>query len=512
MTTDQLTTWAVHHPWPTAGIAAAALLVVAGTAWAAVRTVQAWTWPPVPVLVAAAGALVCTAYSGDTSWRFAEKHLGMSDSTERAVMFAAGELALLACAVMARANKAATATKTAAGTAGVPGVLVWVITGVQVIPCYATSGMVGGTVRAVIGPVLAGLLWHLAMGLEIRVVRPDALSTGLPAMIGRELRERLLSRLGLATRDRTAEQITRDRATARAVRLAALLELRPGGWLSGSRRRRLAAAVHRSGAGTSGEQRHRLLQQLAARRTSGQLSTLELTSPWTGTRVPEAGYPRTPLGVTGAQLRAMDPLAAVHQVRSAHPAATPAELASLCVGYGVPVSETQVRVAIGAGNPAPQVPAPARPALDQVPAEVPGPGLQLDLLSTALVHPEVQTRVPVFAAAARAPQIHVRIPDTTAEAEPEHTAVPDPEVPQVPAETGVPDAAEVPVPEVPDDEVPDPDEEVPAGDLNVPDPDPLIEQVRADHGTQVPGIKALKKQYGVGQVRAQRIRDALGSS
>lgn len=516
MTTDQLTTWAVHPPWPAAGITAAVLLVAAGTVWAAVRTVRAWTWPPAPVLVAAAGALVCTAYSGDTSWRFAEEHLGMADSTERAVMFAAGELALLACAVMARANKAATATKTEAGTAGVPGVLVWVITGVQVIPCYATSGIVGGTVRAVIGPVLAGLLWHLAMGLEIRVVRPDALSTGLPAMIGRELRERLLSRLGLATRNRTAEQITRDRATARAVRLAALLELQPKGRRAKSRHRRLAAAVARSGAGTNGQQRHRLLRELAARRTSGQLATLDLASPWTGTPVPEEGYPRTPLGVTGAELRRLDPLAAVHQVHSAHPDSTPAELAALLTGYGVPVSETQVRVAVGAGNrprpPVPEVPDTVRPALAPVPDEVPGPGLQLDLLSTALVHPEVQTRVPVFAAAARAPQIHVRIPETVSEAEPEHTAVPDPEVPQVPTEAGVPAPDEVPVPEVPDDEVPDPNEEVPEGDLNVPDPDPLIEQVRADHGAKVPGVKALKRQYGIGQPRAQLIRDALGGT
>ncbi|MGC5410459.1 hypothetical protein ACPXCX_43105, partial [Streptomyces sp. DT225] len=220
----------------------------------------------------------------------------------------------------------------------------------------------GGTVRAFFGPVMAGLLWHLAMGLEIRVIRPDALSTGLPAVIGRELRERLLSRLGLAARDRTAEQITRDRATARAVRLAALLELRPGGPLGTLRRRRLAAAVARSGAGTNGEQRHQLLQLLAARRTSGQLATLALASPW-GTPVPEPGYPATPLGVTGAQLRRMDPLAAVHQVRSAHPEATPAELAALCTEYGVPVSETQVRVATRAGNPSPEVPVPEVPAL-----------------------------------------------------------------------------------------------------------------------------------------------------
>ncbi|XMN09328.1 hypothetical protein ACK8N7_26460 [Streptomyces griseobrunneus] len=513
MLTHPLTTWAVDHPWPTAGTTAAALAILGAALWGTIRTVRSWTWPPLPFLVAGAGALVCTAYSGDTSWRFAGERLGMVDSTERALMFGAGELALLACAVMARANKAATATEATAGSAGVPGVLVWVITGVQIIPCYATSGFVGGTVRAVIGPVLAGLLWHLAMGLEIRVARPEALSTGLPAIIGRELRERLLSRLGLAARDRTAEQITRDRATARAVHLAAVLELRPNGWVSGYRRRRLAAAVARSGAGTDGQQRHRLLQQLAARRTSGQLATVPLASPWASTPVPGDPYPRTPLGVTGAQLRAMDPFDVVRQVHSAHPEAAPSALAAMCTEYGVPVSETQVLMALRPVRRQLFADAVAPPALEaaaEVPQQVPAPDLLLDLVSAPEVHAEVRHRVPAFAAEARAPRIDVRIPDPDEQAEPEHIAVPDPEVPGVPAETGAPAPDEVPVPEVPGEEAPDQDEEVPEGDLNIPDPDPLIARVRADHGSQVPGVKALKKQYGIGQTRAQLIRDALG--
>ncbi|MFJ9979670.1 hypothetical protein [Streptomyces cyaneofuscatus] len=485
----QLITWAVDHPWPTAGITAAALGILAATLWATVRTARAINWPPGPVLVAGAGALVCTAYSGDTSWRFAGERLGMVDSTERALMFGAGELALLACAVMARSNKAATATDTTAGSAGVPGVLVWVITGVQVIPCYATSGIVGGTVRAVIGPVLAGLLWHLAMGLEIRVARPEALSTGLPAVIGRELRERLLSRLGLATRDRTAEQITRDRATARAVHLAAVLEDRPGGWLAGYRKRRLAAAVARSGAGTNGEQRHRLLQQLAARRTSGQLATVPLASPWAGTPVPEEAYPRTPLGVTGAQLRTMDPLTVVHLVRAAHPEDTPAEVAALCTEYGVPVSETQVRIALRAGNALypPSAPALVRPVPD--PAPVVPDGVQLLPLTCHQVA-QAEQRVPVLAAAGTRTRTVV------------HAEVPDHE----------PDDEYVPEPLGPEPDVPAPDDEVPDGDRDVPDPDPLIEQARAEYGTDVPGVRALKSRYGVGQARAQRIRDALGGT
>jgi hypothetical protein len=231
--------------------------------------------PPVAVLVASLAAGACTAYSADTSWRFAEHRLGMTETLERAAMFAAAELALFACALMARQNLRER------GTPGTPGLLVWAVTLVQVIPAYTESGVLGGTVRAVVGPVLAAVLWHMAMGLELWHAKPGALSSSLPAIIARELRERLLSRLGLATRDRTAEQITRDRATVRAVRLASRGNLRSWG------RRRLAAAVARSGAGTDPVQRDVLLRQLAARRSAGSLSTIALLSPFEAE--PESG-------------------------------------------------------------------------------------------------------------------------------------------------------------------------------------------------------------------------------
>ncbi|MDX2624670.1 hypothetical protein PV356_35210 [Streptomyces sp. WI03-5b] len=439
MTTDQLTAWAVQHPWPAAGIAAAVLLAVLGTVWATVRTVRSWTWPPVPVRVAAAGALVCTAYTADTSWRFAAHHLGMRDTTERVIMFAAAEVALLACGLMARSNKAATATADHAGTPGVPGVLVWVITGVQIIPAYSESGIVGGTVRAVIGPVMAGLLWHLAMGLEIRVVRPDALSTGLPAMIGRELRERLLSYLGLATRDRSAEQITRDRATSRAVRLASRTKLRAFG------KHRLAAAVARSGSALDPAQRDRLMQELAARRSATELSTITITSPWTAPTPPEVTLERVAeVGLPEAQ--------------------------QVALPAGVALPEQQ------------QVALPAPP--HTVPAGT--------RLLPVLCRRSVRRPAAVHAAAGS--------PTRTAV----HAQVPLPETPEValPDEVALPEAQQVALPDVPD-------EEEPEGDRDVPDPDPLIEQARLDFPGEVPGVGRLKAAYGVGQPRAQKIRDAL---
>ncbi|GAA0671204.1 membrane protein [Streptomyces thermocarboxydovorans] len=234
------------------------------------------------VVVAALAALGCTAYSADTSWRFAADYLNIAGTAERASMFAAAELGLFATALMARQNL------NTQGAPGLPGTLVWLITGVQVIPAYAESGPVGGTVRAFVGPVMAAMLWHLAMGIELRLRTPGAASHGLIATLGREARERLLSRLGIAARDRDAAQITRDRATARAVALATRLaeltaeqrQSRRGRRLT----RRLSIAIGRASVGTDPAQRAELLAQLAARRHALALATVPLPSPWSPPR------------------------------------------------------------------------------------------------------------------------------------------------------------------------------------------------------------------------------------
>ncbi|MEU0761136.1 hypothetical protein ABZ351_15845 [Streptomyces microflavus] len=232
------------------------------------------------VRVAALAAVGCTAYSADTSWRFAADYLDMSGTTERTAMFAAAELALFATALLARQNLHGPKQ-----APGLPGVLTWVITAVQVIPAYAESGVVGGTVRAFVGPVMAALLWHQAMGIELRIRTPEAASHSLLARIGREARERGLSRLGVAEHDRDAAQISRDRATRRAVALAAhLAERTPkqrAGWRGRRTARRLSRAVAQASVGSDQRQRDVLLHQLAVRRHATALATIELPSPWT---------------------------------------------------------------------------------------------------------------------------------------------------------------------------------------------------------------------------------------
>lgn len=287
-----------------AGVPAALALVL--TAWTIrrrnVRQQKRIGSPAVKV--AALAAVGCTAYSADTSWRFAADYLGMTGTAERAGMFATAELALFATALMARQNLATQ------GAPGLPGTLVWLITTVQVIPAYAESGPIGGTVRAFVGPVMAAMLWHLAMGIELRLRTPGAASHGLIAVLGREARERLLSRLGIATRDRDAAQITRDRATTRAVALAARLAERTPEQQQGRRGRRLARrlskAVGRASVGTDPLQRAQLLDQLAARRHARALATVPLPSPWspahgneTAAAVPSPKTPTTPVPAIG---------------------------------------------------------------------------------------------------------------------------------------------------------------------------------------------------------------------
>ncbi|WP_405403960.1 hypothetical protein [Streptomyces sp. NBC_01104] len=231
------------------------------------------------VRVAALAAVGCTAYSADTSWRFAADYLDMRGTTERTAMFAAAELALFATALLARQNLHGPKQ-----APGLPGVLTWVITAVQVIPAYAESGVVGGTVRAFVGPVMAALLWHQAMGIELRIRTPEAASHSLLARIGREARERGLSRLGIAEHDRDAAQISRDRATRRAVALAAQLAERTpeqcAGWRGRRTARRLSRAVALASVGIDMRQREVLLHQLAVRRHATALATIELPSPW----------------------------------------------------------------------------------------------------------------------------------------------------------------------------------------------------------------------------------------
>ncbi|MBT2479714.1 hypothetical protein J7E94_16070, partial [Streptomyces sp. ISL-94] len=231
------------------------------------------------IKVAGLAAVGCTAYSADTSWRFAADYLDMGSTVERVFMFATAELALFATALMARQN-----LNGPARAPGVPGVLVWVITGVQIIPAYAEFGFVGGTVRAFVGPVMAAMLWHLAMGIELRHRSAEAASRSLAAVLVRQARERLLARSGIADQHADAARIIRERALSEAVALILRAEAmtdRQRGKRSG---RRLADRLHQAleRADVDGDplQDELLLRKLATRKQALGLASLTLPPRW----------------------------------------------------------------------------------------------------------------------------------------------------------------------------------------------------------------------------------------
>ncbi|WP_371791335.1 hypothetical protein OG285_16050 [Streptomyces sp. NBC_01471] len=231
------------------------------------------------VQVAAVAAVGCTAYSADTSWRFAGDYLAMTSSVERAFMFAIAELALFATALMARQN-----LNGPARAPGLPGVLVWMITAVQLIPPYAEFGPVGGTVRALIGPVMAAMLWHLAMGIELRHRTPDAASRSFAAILARQAREHLLARLSIADQDADAARIIRERALSDAVTLILRAEAIPDKKRGKGRARRLSKRLHeameRADIDSDPLQDDLLLRKIATRKQALDLASIPQPPRW----------------------------------------------------------------------------------------------------------------------------------------------------------------------------------------------------------------------------------------
>ncbi|MEU3250187.1 hypothetical protein [Streptomyces sp. NPDC006997] len=270
--------------WITSPTAAVLLLAVlaltAGWRWQRARKPgngQRARTAAIPV--AAVAAIGCTAYSADTSWRFAADYLDMGGTIERAAMFAVAELALFSTALMARAN-----LNGPKQSPGLPGTLTWMITGVQIVPAYAESGLVGGTVRAFVGPVLAAVLWHLAMGIELRNHSPHSASRSLTAVLARQARERLLARVGIADRDADAARIIRERALDRAVTLilrADALKPEKRAKRRGQRlTRRLHQALEQADVDRDAQQDGLLLRKLATRQQALALASIPLPARW----------------------------------------------------------------------------------------------------------------------------------------------------------------------------------------------------------------------------------------
>lgn len=211
------------------------------------------------------------AVSLNTSWRFFGQRLGITGA-ERVVMFAVVELALVACALGMRINVRRVDPATGRpGLAGAPRTVAWVLCGLSAYAALLLSGPVDGIARVALGPVLSLVMLHLALGIEIR--NRTVVRTGTWARVGVEMRERALSRLGLADDDRDALTRTRDRAARRVARLAV-------GTRAPLRTARLARALRASDVAHDPQMRERMLAELAVLRHASELATLQLVSPW----------------------------------------------------------------------------------------------------------------------------------------------------------------------------------------------------------------------------------------
>jgi hypothetical protein len=236
------------------------------------------TVPPVPTSVRPHGtgpfylvAVICSLVSLDTAFRFFGERMGIDGlvvsgvSLERAVLCGVGELTLIACGYAMRA----TARRT--GRPGPAQLVALALCTAAAFMAISLDGPVAGLVRAFFGPVLALVALHLALGIEVHV--RHGRSNATMARVGREVRERALSRLGLGDDTRSALARTRDRAADRAARLAT-------GHVVLFRRARLARAVRASGAALDAVQRERLLCQVVAHQNLDSLADVVRPSPW----------------------------------------------------------------------------------------------------------------------------------------------------------------------------------------------------------------------------------------
>lgn len=211
------------------------------------------------------------AVSLNTSWRFFGERLAITGA-ERFIMFSVVELALIACALGMRANvRRIDPLSGKPGPAGPPRLVAWALCGLSAYAALLLSGPIDGVARVALGPVLSLVMLHLALGIEIR--NRTTGRTGTWARISGEMRERLLSRLGLADDDRDAVTRTRERAASRAARLV----LTPG---APRRSARLTRALRAAQIAHDPRMRERMLAELAVLRSADELANLTQPSPW----------------------------------------------------------------------------------------------------------------------------------------------------------------------------------------------------------------------------------------
>jgi len=250
-------------------------------------------------------ALATLPVSLNTSWRFFDEVLNIPTADgERYIMFAVAELAL----IVSGAGMAVNVRRT--GHPGPFRMVVWAMCAVSGYMAWAMSDLEEGLARVILGPVLGAIMLHLALGLELRARHHR---TGTPARIGRELRERMLSRLGLADDERDALQRTRDRAAFRAAQLSM-----PRRW-RWSREARLQRALLAANVADDPDMRDKMLARLSVLHHAHELCTFRQPSPWPDEHPAPSGGPDHDPGPTPPKPPTSQSTPAVNTAQMARP-------------------------------------------------------------------------------------------------------------------------------------------------------------------------------------------------
>lgn len=217
---------------------------------------------------------IAMGLSMDTSFRFFGDQLHIV-GLERVGLFSVIDLALIACGLGMRANVSRIDPVTGrAGSPGAPRMLAWVLCGFAGYAALIEAGPVEGLARVAFGPILAMVMLHFALGLEI--VHRGGHRSGAWVRLTGELRERALSMLGVGDEARDSVTQAQRRAGRRLVRLA----LAPEGRQTARWARRVEDAVRKSSVGTDTTMQLTVLREIAAARTAVGLPQLDLWSPW----------------------------------------------------------------------------------------------------------------------------------------------------------------------------------------------------------------------------------------
>jgi hypothetical protein len=216
-----------------------------------------------------AGFVVALGVSVDTSWRYFGERLHIT-GPERVLLFSVVEVMLLAAAWSMRAGVRRN------GHPGSARAVAWALCGFQGYMAFELSGLTAGIARVVLGSGLALVALHQALGIEIKA--KTGVRSGTLARVGRELRERALSRVNLGDDQRDALQRSRERAAVRAAEIAT--STKPN-------RKALRRAVLKAGP----DMRTLILDTRAALGSVDKLLDKVVDNPWT-TPVPSAPRPR----------------------------------------------------------------------------------------------------------------------------------------------------------------------------------------------------------------------------